>query len=69
MAGRGRPVVVAWREEDTEELLRTAFRGEKRGDVRQRLQALWLLRGGDRRLGEVASVLSVDYRSVQWWVA
>jgi transposase len=69
MAGRGRPFVVTWRDEDTEEALRTAYRAEKRSDVRQRLQALWLLRNGDRRLGEVAIVLGVDYRSVQRWVA
>ena len=69
MAGRGRPFVVTWRDEDTEEALRTAYRAEKRADVRQRLQALWLLRNGDRRLGEVATVLGVDYRSVQRWVA
>ena len=69
MAGRGRPFVVAWREEDTGEALHAAYRAEKRVYVRQRLQALWLLRGGDRRLGEVAAVLGVDYRSVQRWVA
>jgi transposase len=69
MTGRGRPFVVAWRDDDTEEALRAAYRAEQRVDVRQRLQALWLLRSGKRRLGEVAGVLGVDYRSVQRWVA
>ncbi len=69
MAGRGRPFVVTWRDENTEEALRTAYRAEQRVDVRQRLHALWLLRSGERRLGEVATVLGVDYRSVQRWVA
>jgi transposase len=69
MAGRGRPFVVAWRDDDTEEAFRTAYRAEQRVAVRQRLHALWLLRGGERRLGEVAAMLAVDYRSVQRWVA
>lgn len=69
MAGRGRAFVVAWREDDSEEALRAAYRAEQRADVRQRLHALWLLRSGERKLGEVAAVLGVDYRSVQRWVA
>jgi transposase len=69
MARRGRPFVVAWRDEDTEEALRSAYRGERDSALRQRLQALWLLRSGERRLGEVASVIGVEYRSVQRWVA
>jgi transposase len=68
MAGRGRPFVVAWRDEDDEAALRAAYRAEQDAEVRPRLHALWLLRGG-RRLGEVADVLGVDYRSVQRWVA
>lgn len=60
MTGRGRPFVVAWREGDAEEALREAYRTERRVDVRQRLQALWLLRSGERRLREVAAVLGVD---------
>jgi len=62
-------LVVAWRDEDTEAALRTAYRAEQRADVRQRLHALWLLRSGERRLGAVTTVLGVDYRSVQRWVA
>ena len=69
MAGRGRPFVVVWGEDDTEVALHAAYRAEQRADVRQRLQALWLLRSGKRRLGEVAAVIGVDYRSVQHWVA
>jgi hypothetical protein len=46
MARRGRPLVVAWHDEDTEEALRRAYREEPRPDVRDRLHALWLLRGG-----------------------
>jgi transposase len=67
MARRGRPFVVAWREEDTEEALRTAYRTEREAAIRQRLQALWLLRRGERRVGEVAAVVGVDYRTVQRW--
>ena len=33
MAGRVRPLVMGWREEDTEEALRTAYRQEQRTDV------------------------------------
>jgi len=69
MARRGRPFVVAWQEEDTEESLRMAYRAERDPALRQRLQALWLLRSGERRVGEVASVMGVDYRTVQRWVA
>jgi transposase len=69
MAREGRPFVVAWRDEDTEEALRVAYRAEQRADVRQRLQALWLLRRGERQMGEVAAVIGVNYRSVQRWVA
>lgn len=68
MAGRGRPFVVRWAEEDSEEALRTAYRAEQRVDVRQRLQALWLLRTGERRLAEVATVVGVSYRTAQRWV-
>lgn len=65
MARRGRPLLLAWREADTEEVLRTAYRAEQRGDMRSRLQALWLLRSGDRRLGEVTALVGAEYRTVQ----
>lgn len=69
MAGRGRPFVVAWAEEDSEETLRAVYRAERRVDVRQRLQALWLVRSGTRRIDEVAAVVGANYRTVQRWVA
>jgi transposase len=69
MSKGGRPFVVRWREEDREEALRTAYRTEQCVEVRQRLQALWLLRSGERRLDEVAAVVGVHSRSVQRWVA
>ena len=65
---RGRPFRVDWQEQDTAETLRAQYRAEADPAVRQRLQALWLLRTG-RSLAEVAAVLGVDYRSVQRWVA
>lgn len=68
MAGRGRPFVVAWRDEDDEAALKAAYRAEQDAEVKPRLHALWLVRGG-RRLGEVADVVGVDYRTVQRWVA
>jgi len=68
MAGRGRPFVVAWRDEDDEGALRAAYRAERDAEVKPRLHALWLVRAG-RRLGEAAEVVGVDYRTVQRWVA
>ncbi len=68
MARRGRPFVVAWQDEDTEEALRAAYRAERDPALRQRVQALWLLRGDTRLVGEVASVIGVEYRTVQRWV-
>jgi transposase len=69
MAGRGRAFVVAWNDEDTEEALRAAYRAERGVDVRQRLHALWLLRSGERRMDEVATLVGTTYRTVQRWVA
>ncbi len=68
MARRGRPFVVAWRDEDTEEALRTAYRAKRDPALRQRVQALLLLRGDTRLVGEVASVIGVEYFTVQRWV-
>jgi transposase len=65
--GRGRPLVIAWRPEDDEGALKAAYRTERRTDVRPRLQALWLLRGG-RGVREVAQVVGVHERTVQRWV-
>lgn len=65
---RGRPFVVNWREDDTEETLKAAYLGEHEGVIRSRLHALWLLRAG-HSLGAVTTTLGVDYRSIQRWVA
>ena len=59
---------MAWREEDTAEALRAAYRVEKDREVRQRRQGLWLLRTG-RTLEEVTAVVGVHYRTVQRWAA
>jgi transposase len=64
----GRPLRIGWREGDDEPSLKARYQAEKRGDVRQRLHALWLLRTG-RRIREVARLLGVHERSVQYWVA
>jgi transposase len=60
---------VAWLEEDTAAALHAAYRTEQDVAVQPRLHALWLLRDGSRQVGEVAGVLSVNYRTVQRWVA
>ncbi len=67
MRGRGRPLVIAWRPGDDEGALRAAYRTERRADVRPRLHALWLLRGG-RGVREVAQLVGVHERSVQRWL-
>src|SRR5262249_19054911 len=65
---RGRPFVLAWRGEETEEALRKTYLAEHDGARRGRLHGLWLLRSG-KTLGAVAEVLGVHDRSVQRWVA
>lgn len=65
--GRGRPLVIDWRPEDEAATLKTAYLKERRPDVRPRLQALWLLRGG-RGVRAVAQVVGVHERTVQRWV-
>ena len=64
----GRPFRVNWRQEDTPEALKAAYRAERDTMLRTRLHGLWLLRCG-RRLGEVASVVGIHYRTVQTWVS
>jgi transposase len=64
---RGRPLVIDWRSEDDEGTLKAAYRSERRADVRPRLHALWLLRGG-RGVREVAALVGVHERSVQRWL-
>src|SRR5258708_230141 len=63
----GRPFVVTWQEADTPEALHDAYRHQPKGEVRSRLQALWLLRQG-WRLEAVATAVGVHYRTVQRWV-
>jgi transposase len=65
---RGRSLQIVWREEDTDEALKTAYRAEADGPVRTRLHGLWLLRAG-WSLRLVAEFLGTHYRSVQRWVA
>jgi transposase len=48
-------------------MLKAAYRQERRPDVRPRLHALWLLRGG-RGVREVAQLVGVHERTVQRWV-
>jgi transposase len=64
----GRPLRIDWREGDDAASLKARYQAEKRGAVRQRLHALWLLRLG-HRVREVALLLGVHERSVQYWVA
>jgi transposase len=65
---RGRSLQIAWREEDTDEALKAAYRAEPDGPVRTRPHGLWLLRAG-WSLRLAAELLGTHYRSVQRWVA
>lgn len=64
---RGRPFAIDWQEEDRIAVLKGLYQAERDPAVRQRLQALWLLRCG-WTLGAVADAIGVHYRSVQRWV-
>jgi transposase len=66
MTMRGRVMHIAWQEDEA--TLWQQYRHEREGELRPRWQALWLLRQG-RRLGEVAPLVGVQYRTVQQWVA
>lgn len=59
--------MIDWRPEDEAAALKTAYRKERRTDVRPRLQALWLLRGG-RSVRAAAQLVGVHERTVQRWV-
>jgi hypothetical protein len=50
-----------WQEDEA--ALRAAYRREREAELRPRLQALWLLRRGER-LPEVADVVGTHYRTV-----
>lgn len=66
MRRRGRPLVIAWR--DDAAALYRRYQQETKPDLRPRWHALWLLRTG-MTAREVARVLGVHERSVQHWVA
>lgn len=66
--GRGRPLVVGWREGDDEVSLHQQYRQEPHAEVRTRLHALWLLRKG-QSLHQISSVLGVHYVTLQQWIA
>lgn len=61
---RGRRLEVAWQEQDTPEVLKAAYQGERDPQLRTRLHGLWLLRSG-WRLSAVAEAVGVHYRTVQ----
>ncbi len=63
----GRPLRIEWREGDDEGSLKARYQAEKRTEVRVRLHALWLLRTG-RQAREVAGIVGVHERSIQYWV-
>ena len=63
----GRPFAIPWAAADTPKALHHAYRHQPQGDVRSRLQGLWLLRRG-WRLQAVAAAVGVHYRTVQRWV-
>jgi len=68
MARRGRKLTVEWADGDDAASLYARYRRERRADVRPRLHALWLVRGG-HTTRETAEVLGVDERTVQRWLA
>lgn len=68
MARRGRKLKIEWVAGDDAASLYARYRRERRGDVRPRLHALWLVRTG-HTTREVAEVLGVDERTVQRWLA
>jgi transposase len=62
----GRRLQVEWTESARE--LKHLYCQENHAQRRTRLQALWLLREG-QKLGQVAAVIGVHYRTLQEWVA
>ena len=68
MARRGRKLTVEWADGDDAASLYERYRRERRADVRPRLHALWLVRGG-HTTRETAEVLGIDERTVQRWLA
>jgi transposase len=62
----GRRFVVAW--QDDVNTFFEKYKKENSPRLRERWQALWLLRGG-KRLAEVAQSVGVHYRTVEEWVS
>ncbi len=62
----GRPLQLEWNEPASE--LKALYSREKHPQRQTRLQALWHLRCG-KPLGEVATIVGVAYRTLQYWVA
>jgi hypothetical protein len=62
----GRRLQIEWQASESERKQR--YQSEKHGERRARLQALWLLRQG-QRVADVGAVLGVNYRPLQDWVA
>jgi transposase len=63
---RGRRMVIAW--QDDEAALYQRYRAEPDAEVRTRWHALWLIRQG-RTATEAATLVGVERRSVQRWLA
>jgi transposase len=68
MTRRGRKLRIEWAAGDDAASLYRRYRRERRADVRPRLHGLWLVRTG-RTTREAATVLGVDERTVQRWLA
>lgn len=62
----GRKLRVEWGEDETSEFFRALYRAERDGKLKERLQALWLLRRGWTAM-QVAAVVGVHYRTVYRW--
>ena len=58
----GRHVQIEWQESEAE--LKQMYRREKHPKRRSRLQALWLMRQGKKRV-EISPLIGVHYRTVQ----
>jgi transposase len=67
MAG-GRPLRIAWADDDTREALLGAYRAERDRHIARRLHALWLLRDG-HAVRETAQLTGAGERAVARWLA
>ncbi len=63
---RGRKLRIVWREEA--KVLQNLYRRENNPDAQRRLQALWLVRQG-YKLGQVAWLIGVHYRTISRWLS